>query len=550
MKAASPLRGDVFGGLTAAVVALPLALAFGVASGAGALAGLYGAVILGFLAAMLGGTPSQISGPTGPMSVVMAIIFMLFADQPAIAFTIVMLGGLFQLVFGLCRLGTYINLVPYPVISGFMSGIGCIIIILQLPPLLGQVTPDGGILETLVALPSLVQHINVQALLTGVAALAIIYLTPARIRSVVPPPLLALVIGTLAVMFLFPTAPIIGEIPSGLPTLQMPAFNLADFAVIIRYALVLAFLGSIDSLLTSLVADSLTRTSHDSNRELCGQGIGNMVAGLFGAIPGAGATMRTVINIRSGGTTNRSGMIHALVLLLVVLGFSQAVVHIPHAVLAGILIKVGIDIIDWRYLKRVTRAPKAGVIIMLVTLVLTVIIDLVTAVAVGMVMASLLYVKRMAVVQQQNMQMLRQPDELKNLDTEETAILERAEGRIVLFHVEGPMSFGSAKDMARVLRSSSGRDILVFNLTDVTFIDSSASITLEEVMVDIQKQGDIVILCGMRENVKDVLSRFGILDQVKPGCVVPTRLEALRQADKLLNADSPEPGQSAEKAGL
>jgi len=330
----------------------------------------------------------------------------------------------------------------------------------------------------------------------------------------------------------------------------MPAFNLADFAVIIRYALVLAFLGSIDSLLTSLVADSLTRTSHDSNRELCGQGIGNMVAGLFGAIPGAGATMRTVINIRSGGTTNRSGMIHALVLLLVVLGFSQAVVHIPHAVLAGILIKVGIDIIDWRYLKRVTRAPKAGVIIMLVTLVLTVIIDLVTAVAVGMVMASLLYVKRMAVVQQQNMQLVRQPDELKNLDTEETAILERAEGRIVLFHVEGPMSFGSAKDMARVLRSSSGRDILVFNLTDVTFIDSSASITLEEVMVDIQKQEDTVILCGMRENVKDVLSRFGILDQVKPGCVVPTRLEALRQADKLLNADSPEPGQSAEKAGL
>jgi SulP family sulfate permease len=204
-------------------------------------------------------------------------------------------------------------------------------------------------------------------------------------------------------------------------------------------------------------------------------------------------------------------------------------------VLAGILIKVGIDIIDWRYLKRITRAPKAGVIIMLVTLVLTVVVDLITAVAVGMVMASLLFVKRMAVTQKQHMRLASQPDQLENLDAEESAILERAKGRIVLFHVEGPMSFGSAKDIARVLRSSRKQDVLIVNLAEVTFIDSSASITLEEVILDVQKQGDSVILCGLRENVRDVLSRFGILGLVRPDCIVDTRLEALRKAAALLD---------------
>ena len=533
MKLTSNLRGDILGGLTAAVVALPLALAFGVASGAGALAGLYGAIIVGFFAALFGGTPSQVSGPTGPMTVVMAILFLRFGD-PGIVFTIVMLGGLFQMLFGFFKLGSYINLMPYPVISGFMSGIGCIIIILQLPPLVGAVTPEGGMLHTLAALPAILASINTQALIPGLAALAIVFLTPEKVRQLLPSPLLALVFGTLAAAFLFTGAPVIGEIPSGLPALHMPVFTLVDFPLIVRYALILAFLGSIDSLLTSLVADSLTRTAHDSNRELRGQGIGNFVAGLFGAIPGAGATMRTVINIRSGGNTKFSGMIHAVVLFAVVMGFSQVVVHIPHAVLAGILIKVGIDIIDWRYLKRIIRAPKAGEVIMLATLVLTVVVDLITAEAVGMVMASLLFVKRMAATQQQHMRLASQPGQLENLDAEESAILEKAAGRIVLFHIEGPMSFGSAKEIARVLRSSREQDVLIVNLADVTFIDSSASITLEEVIMDVQKQGDTVILCGLRENVQDVLSRFGILGLVRPDCVVDTRLEALRKAGSLL----------------
>jgi SulP family sulfate permease len=449
-----------------------------------------------------------------------------------------MLGGLLQWLFGFFRLGTFINLVPYPVISGFMSGIGCIIIILQLPPLVGAVTPEGGMLHTIAALPAILATTNLQALLPGLIALAIVFLTPEKIRKLLPPPLLALVIGTLVASLWFTGAPVIGAIPSGLPGIQMPVFTLTDFPVIIRYALILAFLGSIDSLLTSLVADSLTRTAHDSNRELRGQGIGNFVAGLFGAIPGAGATMRTVINIRSGGISKLSGMVHAIVLFTVVMGFSEAVVHIPHAVLAGILIKVGIDIIDWRYLKRILRAPKAGVIIMLTTLVLTVVIDLITAVAVGMVMASLLFVKRMAVTQQQHMHLASQPDQVEDLDEEEAAILEKAAGRIVHFHVEGPMSFGSAKDIARVLRSSSNQDVLIINLGDVTFIDSSASITLEEVIIDVQKQGDTVILCGLGENVRDVLSRFGIIGLIRPDCIVNTRLEAMRKAHELLGSST------------
>ena len=531
----SNLRGDIFGGITAAIVALPMALAFGVASGAGPLAGLYGAIFVGLFAALFGGTPAQVSGPTGPMTVVMAILFTRFAHEPAMVFTVVMLGGLFQVLFGLLRFGRYINLVPYPVISGFMSGIGCIIIILQLAPFFGHSPSSSAILERVAGLPSVIGNPVMQALVPGTIALAIVYLTPARIRQYIPPAIIALIISSVAAMLWFPLAPVIGEIPSGLPQIRVPDFTLADFPLIIRYALILAFLGSIDSLLTSLVADSMTRTHHDSDRELIGQGIGNFTSGMFGGIPGAGATMRTVVNIRSGGRTPLSGAVHALVLFLIVIGFSGLVSHVPHAVLAGILIKVGIDIIDWRYLKRVTRAPKAGVFIMLTTLVLTVAVDLITAVAAGMIMASVLFVKRMADAQMQSMKLIFDPGHVDDLTPEESEILERAGGRIVLFHLEGPMSFGSAKDIARVLRSSVKQDILIIDLSDVPFIDSSASITLEEVIQDIHAQNDIVILCGLRQKVSDVLGKIGVTRLIKSDCILTSRTEALRRADRLLH---------------
>ena len=528
------LRGDIYGGLTAAVVALPLALAFGVASGAGALAGLYGAILVGFFAAVFGGTPAQVSGPTGPMTVVMALIITRFAHDPLMAFTVVMMGGAFQILFGVLKFGRYINLVPYPVISGFMSGIGCIIIILQLAPLVGQPETSGVMLAKIAALPSVLTHPHTQALLLGVATLLIVYLTPAKLARLFPPPLIALVAGTLAAFYYLPQAPVIGDIPTGLPRPHLPVFSVHEFPNMLRSALVLAFLGCIDSLLTSLIADSITRTHHDSDKELIGQGLGNLVAGLFGGIPGAGATMRTVVNVRAGGRTPISGALHSVVLFLILLGFGQAAEHIPLAVLAGILLKVGFDIIDWRYLRRIHHAPPAGIVIMLTTLSLTVIVDLVTSVAAGMVMASVLFVKRMADAQMKSMKLTFDPSQVADLTDEEAEIFEKHNGRILMFHIEGPMSFGSAKGITRALMASKQQDVLIIDLSDVPFIDSSASIALEEVVQDAHKDNDLVVICGLRTNVYEVLRKVGVLKLLRRDCIVDNRTDAMRKADELL----------------
>ncbi|MEX2353396.1 MAG: SulP family inorganic anion transporter, partial [Gammaproteobacteria bacterium] len=388
-------------------------------------------------------------------------------QNPLVAFTVVMMGGAFQILFGLLKFGRYINLVPYPVISGFMSGIGCIIIILQIAPLAGLENPAGNMLVKLAALPQLLGGMESDALLLGMTALVIVYLTPQKIGRLVPTPLIALLVGTTLGLLWPGNAPVIGEIPTGIPLPHVPVFSMDDIPYMIRYALVLAFLGSIDTLLTSLVADSIARTWHNPDKELVGQGIGNMVAGLFGGLPGAGATMRTVVNVRAGGKTPVSGALHAFTLLVIVLGAGGMVQHIPHAVLAGILLKVGTDIIDWRYLKRILHAPRAGVIIMLTTLTLTIVVDLITAVATGMIMASLLFVKRMADAQSKSMKLVTEPAHAKDLTPEESDILARAGGRIVLFHIEGPMSFGSAKDISRMLNSSRKQDILIIDLSHV-----------------------------------------------------------------------------------
>ncbi len=528
------LRGDIYGGLTAAVVALPLSLAFGVASGAGALAGLYGAILVGFFAAVFGGTPAQVSGPTGPMTVVMALIITRFAHDPALAFTVVMMGGAFQILFGVLRFGRYISLVPFPVVSGFMSGIGCIIVILQLAPITGHPIPDGNMLNKLVALPPLLANPVPDALALGLLSLAVVFLLPKRITRFLPAPLVALTLGTVAGMTLFTGAPVIGDIPTGLPQPHLPTFSLADFPQMLVSALILAFLGAIDSLLTSLIADSITRTHHHSDRELIGQGIGNLAAGMFGGIPGAGATMRTVVNVRAGGRTPLSGALHAIVLLGVVLGFGDAAERIPHAVLAGILLQVGINIIDWRYIRRAHRTPRAGVMIMTVTLLLTVLVDLMTAVAVGTVMACVLFVQRMAAAQMKSMKLVYDPDHVPDLSPHERDILDRARGRIVIFHLEGPMSFGSVNGIMRMLRSSAEKDILIVDLSDVPFIDSSASIALEEVIEDAQRDKDAVILCGLRPNVQEVLQKIGVTGMLPEGQIVSDRGTALMLADKLL----------------
>lgn len=543
------IRGDIYGGLTAAVVALPLALAMGVSSGAGPIAGVYGAIFVGLFSALFGGTPAQVSGPTGPMTVVMAMIFTqytaLFPDDPArgaaLAFGVVVLGGLFQVGLGLLKVGKFIELVPHPVISGFMSGIGVIIILLQIAPLLGQESPASP-LQAMRAVPDLLDGIQHEALVLGLVTLAIVYLVPAllpRLNKVIPAPLLALLSVTIGMLLITPGsgAPVLGEIPSGMPTPQLPAFDLLLLPGMIKSALTLAALGAIDSLLTSLVADNITRSHHKSDRELIGQGIGNTVAGLFGGLPGAGATMRTVVNIKAGGTTPISGALHSLILLALILGAGGLASHIPKAVLAGILIKVGTDIIDWNYLKRLPHIPLSGVVKMLAVLLLTVFVDLMIAVATGMIMASLLFMKDMVELQLKSISTVTDPDLAETpLSQEERAIIKAAGGDILLYHLAGPMSFGAAKEMSRRLAQFDQYRALVLDLGDVARLDYTSSRALDDMIFDAQSTGRQVFLVGGNAQVQKLLEKQGVLDRLQAGHRHGERLTALRQAAEQLRA--------------
>jgi len=534
------IRGDIYGGITAGVVALPLALAFGVASGAGPMAGLYGAIFVGFFAALFGGTPAQVSGPTGPMTVVMAVIITKYAHEPALAFTVVMMGGLFQILFGALRLGSYISLVPFTVISGFMSGIGCIIIILQFAPLLGHKIPEGGTIAVLMAAPSIMTDIKWDAALVGALALLIAFLTPAKVSRILPAPLIALIVGTAVVWLWLPGVPTLGEIPTGFPKPHLPTLSLEYLPDMIVSALILALLGAIDSLLTSLICDNITRTHHESDRELIGQGIGNTIAGLFGGIPGAGATMRSVINIRTGGQTPISGMLHACFLLAVVLGLGPLAGRIPHAVLAGILFKVGIDIIDWGFLKRVPTAPRVSVFLMLMVLLLTVFVDLIMAVGVGVVATSLLFVKRMQDLQVQAIRAAKNGrPELSLLDMENTLIKPETADKIMVYPLSGALSFGCAKDLMRTLVVSDQYKVVILDLTDVLLIDTSASLALEEIALAALDRGVKVLLVGMREPVEKVLQGLGVIKAIGPENCYRTRKDALARAAALAEGDAP-----------
>jgi SulP family sulfate permease len=552
------LRGDIYGGVTAAVVALPLALAFGVSSGAGPVAGLYGAILVGFCAALFGGTPAQVSGPTGPMTVVMAAVFThytgLYPEDPAqgaaLAFTVVMMGGLFQVLFGILRIGKYINLIPHPVVSGFMSGIGVIIILLQLGPLLGHPAQSGP-LAAARALPDFLTTPVLDAVVLGVVTLAIVYLLPTRINRILPSPLLALIVGTLGLYLVFGgemvtgeidgksiyrlgQATVLGNIPTGLPNPQLPALELALLVDMLKSALILATLGSIDSLLTSLVADNITRTYHESDRELLGQGIGNTLAGVFGGLPGAGATMRTVVNVRAGGRTPLSGALHAVVLLAIVLGAGGFASYIPHAVLAGILIKVGTDIIDWDYLKRLRQAPKAGVAMMITVLLITVFVDLITAVAIGMIMASMVFMQRMVNLQLESITAITEPPPEAPLSEAEREILTEARGQILLFHPGGPMSFGAAKGMARRLAAFDNYDALVIDLTNVPQIDFTSSRALDDMIHDAVDRGRTAFLVGARPKVYDMLLKQDSLRFVPQDHRYRDREPALRHALQII----------------
>jgi len=531
------LRGDIFGGLTAAIVSLPLALAFGVASGAGAIAGLYGAVCVGFFAALFGGTPTLISEPTGPMTVVMtAIVASLTARNPELglpmAFTVVMLAGIFQILFGIFKMGKYITLMPYSVISGFMSGIGVILIILQIPPFLGQAAPKGGVLGTVQKIPELLSNINPPEAILGAITLAIIFLMPSKFKRFVPPQLLALVIGTLISLFFFQSAEIrrIGDIPVGLPTLQMPTFSAAQMITMLVDGAVLGMLGCIDTLLTAVIADSLTRTEHKSNKELIGQGIGNLVSGICGGLPGAGATMGTVVNIQTGATTALSGITRALILLVVVLWAAGLTKSIPMAVLAGIALKVGIDILDWSFLKRSHKISLKGTLIMYGVLLLTVFVDLIVAVGVGVFIANILTIDRLSELQAQEVKTITDNDDEILLSPEEKRLLNQANGRIILFYLSGPMIFGVSKAIAREHTAMKEADVLIVDLSDVPLLGVTASLAIENAIKDAIDKGLQVFIVGATSKIQHRLERLGILAQLPPDHVLMDRTIALQQA--------------------
>ena len=523
----SNLRGDIFGGVTAGIVALPLALAFGEASGAGPIAGLWGAIFVGFFASLFGGTGTNVSGPTGPMVVVFAGVFAELSGNPTLVFGAVVLAGLLQILFGITKLGQYIKLVPYPVISGFMSGIGCIIIALQFARLFGHEPEGGGTIPALTAIPAAVMDPNFAALGIGLLTLAIVFFWPPKWGKWLPGALAALIIGTL-LSLVVKGSPILGDIPTGLPSFIIPEFSRSTFIIVIEAAFILAILGAIDSLLTSLVADNMTRTQHDSDKELIGQGIGNTVAGLFGAIPGAGATMRTVVNIRSGGSTKIAGMLHALVLLLIVLSLSPLASQIPHAVLAGILVKVGYDIVDVAYLKRAHRGPRWDLVLMATVLGLTVFYDLITAVAVGVVLAALAFVKRLADTQ---LAEVVDADSTTTSD-EEIALLTSVRNKVTLFDFTGPLSFGAAADLGHQVREKvrEHTNAIVLDFTRLTFIDVSAARAVETIACDASDAGKTVYVAGLNEEVAGVLEGLGSDHCIPKNTRFEQRLDAIKAA--------------------
>ncbi len=525
----SNLRGDFFGGLTAGVVALPLALAFGVQSGMGAIAGIYGAIAVGILAAWFGGTSTQISGPTGPMTVVSAVVIAteieLHGSLDAALGTIIaifFLAGALQILLGVLKIGQYIRYMPYPVVSGFMSGIGVIIILLQVFPFLGHSSPKK-ILDIFSELPNVLPDIKMESALLALATIATIYLFP-KITKLIPSALVALVVLTGISTLMGLDVAIIGNIPDGLPALQFESFLHIDYSepmLIIIPAITLAALGTIDSLLTSIVADNMTKTQHNSNKELIGQGLGNMAAAVIGGIPGAGATMRTVVNINSGGKTRLSGVIHGLALLLVLVGAGAYAKLIPLPVLAGILITVGIGIIDYKGLKHIAHVPKTDAVVMLVVLIMTVFVDLLQAVAVGMVLASVLFMKKMSDIAEDKSSTGSVADfatEVVWMD--ETNLSDDIRHKVFIQHFDGPIFFGFASKFQEMTRALPEVDVVILRMKKVPYIDQSGMYAIEDAVMALQEKKILVLITAIQEQPKDMLRQIGVI----PGLIAEEHL--------------------------
>jgi SulP family sulfate permease len=539
----SNLRGDILGGVTAAIVSLPLALTFGVASGVGPEAGLYGAIIIGLFAALFGGTPTLISEPTGPMTVIMAaVVTTLIADNPdtglAMAFTVVMIAGFTQIIFGVMKLGKYITMMPYSVISGFMSGIGCILIVMQLAPALGSATPTGGVMGTLTSMPEIITNISFTEFSMAIATILILFLTPKKLKNIVPPQLIALIMISLISVLFFQTVDIrrIGEINVSLPSIIFPEFTPDQIRIMILDGIVLGMLGCIDSMLTSVIADNLTRSEHKSDKELIGQGIGNMMSGLLGGLPGAGATMGTVVNIQAGAKTALSGLIRVLVLVVAIFGASGLISVIPIAVLAGIAVKVGIDILDWSFIKRAHKVSKQSSLIMYAVLLLTVFVDLVVAVGIGVFIANIITIEKLSASQAKNIKAISDVDGSLPLTIEQRKLLNKANGQILFFYLSGTMIFGVSKALSRELSSMTEHKVIIIDLSDVSFLDDTIALAIENLIKDANHLDKHIFMLVKQSSSKKKFQKMGFTEILSPDAFVTNRTEALTKATDWLHA--------------
>ena len=535
------IKGDILGGLTAAIVSLPLALAFGVASGAGPEAGLYGAIIIGFFAALFGGTPTLISEPTGPMTVIMAaVVTAMVARYPetglAMAFTVVMIAGVTQIIFGMLKLGKYITLMPYSVISGFMSGIGCILIIMQFAPAVGAPTPSGGVTGAIFYFPDTLANINLTEAAMALATLGLIFFTPRRVKQWVPAQLIALVAISLISVYVLsdPSIRRIGEIDVSLPSMVLPTFTTELLQTMILDGIVLGILGCIDSMLTSVIADNLTRSEHKSDKELIGQGMGNLFSGLFGGLPGAGATMGTVVNIQTGAKSALSGLTRVLILVVAVFGASSLISVIPIAVLAGIAIKVGIDILDWSFIKRAHKVSKQTSLIMYAVLLLTVFVDLVVAVGIGVFIANIITIEKLSTSQAKNIKAISDVDGRLPLNKQQRELLNQAQGHILYFYLSGTMIFGVSKALSRELSSVGEHHALIVDLSDVSFLDDTIALTIENLVKDAQSLHTQVVMLVKKPHNKEKLMRMGFETMLSDADFVHDRTQALELAHKKL----------------
>ncbi len=582
----SHFKGDLFGGMTAGIIALPLALAFGVSSGLGPSAGIYGAIFVSFFAALFGGTNTQISGPTAPMTAVsMVVIAGIVAASdgdvskalPAIL-TIFMLAGLLQIGLGVIGLGKYIKYIPYPVVSGFMTAIGVIILLTQIFPSIGynpkedaafvnQFKPHAeeiildnilreemeedilvledfketikraefitqeqilkesqtlaskeasGVIGSIKVLPRALKNINWLELILAFGTIFIIYGFK-RITKKIPSTLVALfVMSGIAIGFGLNYRPI-EEIPSGLPIPNLNIITDFNFSSIVPYiftAFTLALLGAIDSLLTSVVADNMTKTHHNPNKELVGQGIGNTIGAFFGGIPGAGATIRTVVNINAGGKTRLSGMISGILLLIILLAFGPIASKIPTAVLAGILITVGINVMDYKGLKAIPYMPRAEVIIMLIVLILSCTWNLVYAVGIGLVIASLMFMKKIGDLTSEESDVIPLKEEAW---PDELDFPKRLKEKVFIKHIKGPLFFGSTSDFKQLaLQIPDNASTIIIRMGKVPYMDQSGLYAMEDILVDLVNAGKKVLLVNILKQPKYMLERIDIIPDLIP----------------------------------